>query len=266
MPRPKGSKNKPKGNNTPNGSLTWEQAALSVLRDAGEQLHYTEISDRIMQQSLTRTAGATPTTQANVALQSLVRDHRMNRVSPGVYALPEIAEKTEREAEAEAEAVASPLHDRLAVEAYGLHWHRDDVNWNMQEPRLWGDSGGSPIDFADQDAIYLLHFGNEIAYVGQTKSRSGNAGLYNRLKSHHTERRKTVRWDTFSWFGFRPVRDNGQLGSSPAKAEITEVIDVIEAILIEGVMPRLNMRRGEGIRRWEGNQYFPFNPNRGSRP
>ena len=237
-------------------NFTWEQAAFHVLEEAGEPLHYTEVGDRIAKQGLTRSVGAKPANQANVALHKLVEDERIQKVGRGLFAIPEIALPV-AEAESSEAIVSDP--GRLTVNAYGLYWSRSLVDWEATtNARLLGNAGGPPVNFADQDGIYLLHTGNEVVYVGQSRTPNSQAGLFGRLKSHHTDYRKTDRWDTFSWFGFRPVDgETGDLLPAPETATIGDVINIIEAIFIEGLMPRLNMRRGEGSKEWlEANQYF----------
>ena len=245
---------------TTQGTLTWDNAVLHVLGEADAPLHYTEVGARVAQQGLTRSVGANPAAGAMSALRNLLKDAKVVAVvgQRGVYALPAIAQKVAAAAEAQEVAETSP--DRLIVNAYGLYWSRSLVNWDAaatsNDARLLGSAGGNPVDFADQDGIYLLHNGNEITYVGQSYTPNTEAaGLYSRLLSHHKDSRKSDRWDTFSWFGFRPVDDNGQLLQTPETATIRDVIDLLEGIFIEGLMPRLNMRRGDGAKAWESNLY-----------
>lgn len=242
------------------GTMTWEQAVLFVLQDAGEPLHYTAVGTRIARQNLTRSVGANPAAGAMSTLRNLLKDNRVSNVvgQRGFYALPDIARDVA--AVVEAQEVEETTPGRLVVNAYGLYWSRSLVNWEAaptsSSARILGTAGSDPVNFADQDGIYLLHNGNEIAYVGQSYTPSSDrAGLYSRLRAHHNDSRKSDRWDSFSWFGFRPVDDNGNLSQVPESANIKDVIDLIEGILIEGIMPRLNMRRGEGVKAWETNLY-----------
>ena len=208
---------------------------------------------------LTRSVGATPTQQASVALRSLLKQENIEQVGR-LYASKEVASRARQDAETRADTQYEAATDtsRLSVKAYGLHWRRNLVDWSPTQGKLLGSSGSTPIDFADQDGIYLLHNGNEITYAGQSRTPSSRTGLYNSLRSHHNDGRKTDRWETFSWFGFRPVdNESGQLLEAPETATIEDVINLIEAIFIESLMPRLNMRSGEGAKEWlEDNQYF----------
>ena len=224
-------------------------------------MHYREIANQIVSSNLTKSVGATPAHQANSALRSLVKAGKVAALEgAGMYALPEVANKERQHAEAEDDADFEAATDtnRLTVKAYGLYWSRALVDWDPANGRLLGSAGSTTIDFADQDGVYLLHSGNEIAYVGQSYTPNQTTpGLYGRLRSHHTDFRKTDRWDSFSWFGFKPVDSESQtLLPTPNTATAKEVFNLLEAILIEGLMPRLNMRAGEDTKEWlKDSQY-----------
>ena len=105
------------------------------------------------------------------------------------------------------------------------------------------------MDFADQDGIYLLHHASEIVYVGKTHTTKSDRGLYGRLRVHNKDARKSGRWDAFSWFGFRAVNhETGDLEEPPESVPAKDAITLTETILIECLMPRLNVRSGEHIR------------------
>ena len=245
------------------GSLTWEQAVFRVLEEAGEPMHYRAVAERNVEQGLTRSVGATPPGQANAALRSLMKQGTVAEADgAGMYALSEIVQQERQEADQAEDDAAAALSDdsRMTVKAYGLYWNRNQVDWNpspnSRQAQLLGDAGSGPVNFADQDGIYLLHSSNETVYAGQSYTPNTDAaGLYGRLRSHHRSNRKADGWDTFSWFGFRPVSAERKLLPTPDNANAKDVIDLIEGILIEGLMPRLNMRRGEGAKDWEPNLY-----------
>ena len=238
--------------------LTWDQAVLHILEEARQPLHYIDVSDRIVAQRLTRSFGATPANTTNATLSRLIEKGRVTKIRPGLFALSTNVGKGVQEEQGDVEWT-DPDARPLTVNAYGLNWKRDLVDWAAKgNGCLWDHAGGTDVDFADQDGIYLLLSGNEVVYVGQSRTLQSPAGLYNRLKSHHTDFRRTTRWDSFSWFGFRPVdSESGDLLQALEIATIDDVINIIEAIFIEGLMPRLNMCRGEGTKEWlEANQYF----------
>ena len=245
------------------GKLTWQQAAIEVLKTEGKPLRTTDVGALIAERQLTASVGAAPTQQASVALRTLLKTGEIRQVGK-LYALPEIADQAIKAAAAEADAdyEASTDENRLTVKAYGLYWSRNFVDWSLANGRLLGRStvATETVDFADRDGIYLLHNGNEVAYVGKSYTPASTAqhGLYRRLKDHNEHHRRTDRWDTFSWFGFGPVDpEDGRLLPAPGNATLSDVINRVEAILIEGLMPRLNMRAGEDSKEWlEPSQYF----------
>ena len=241
--------------------ISWRDSIRAVLRDAKEPLDYNVVTRLIGERELRTLTGATPERTVNKELQGMVEDGEVVRTSTGHYAFADKARLFQNAAIArivEAEAAADDTL-RLTVKAYGLYWGRNLVDWEPASGQLLGSGGAGVrhVDFAGQDGIYLLHSGNEIVYVGQS-FRYSATGLYGRLRAHHTDPRKTDRWDTFSWFGFRPIDpDSGDLLQAPEKADLADVINLVEAILIEGLLPRLNMRAGEDSKEWLGSaQYF----------
>ena len=103
-------------------------------------------------------------------------------------------------------------------------------------------SGSDTINFADQDAVYVLYDRDRAVYVGRTTS----GGLFTRLKAH-TSGRFANRWDRFSWFGFREPVDDGSLRPSVASFPTSAVIEAMEAIMIETLEPPQNRRRGDNF-------------------
>lgn len=124
-----------------------------------------------------------------------------------------------------------------------MFWERSKVDWRT-EPRILGKQQpeSKPIDFCKQIGVYLLHDPQGVVYAGRTKDQN----LGRRLCQHTADRLKG-RWDRFSWFGIYPVEDNGDLriNADFSKLNIDVVIATLEAVLIEGLEPRQNRRRGD---------------------
>ena len=122
------------------------------------------------------------------------------------------------------------------------------MSWDTGRRELLGRKTrtAQAVNFADQAGVYLLHSWNEIVYVGKTNRNKSKNGLYDRLKEHHTSVRKNDRRNTFSWFGFKAVQGNGELGEEPDNCNFDDIVDVIETIFIEALLPRLNMQSGSG--------------------
>lgn len=139
----------------------------------------------------------------------------------------------------------------LAVTSFGIYWDRE-AERNTTE--LYGehlpDSAGKKqtgvVNFANQHAVYLLHHDREIIYVGRTVC------LASRLHEHTTSATLHDRWDRFSWFGFREVvhdGSGGRLGEPqlPTGFSVSDLMSVVEGILIEAVEPRNNRQGVKGF-------------------
>jgi len=229
------------------GSLGWKEATVKVFENAGEPLHYTEIAEAIAEQQLRNEFGATPASSVNAAISmSLQNDGDSSpfvRVSRGFYSL--------RETQSPAEAVgAQPERTRSAdetglINAFGMFWSRDKVLW-ATKPRLLGkqQSGSTPVDFSGQRGVYLLYDGRDVVYVGRTTDQPLGVRL-----NQHIGDRLNGRWDRFSWFGVCRVGDDGALSTQAAETySLESLIVTMEALLIEGLEPPQNRKRGDDFR------------------
>ena len=129
----------------------------------------------------------------------------------------------------------------MPIKNYGLNWNRKTA----ERIGLWGKRPGEKaVYFRDQIGIYTLEKNGIIIYVGQTGTGKG-AGLRRRLKDH--VKKKDKKWDSFSWFGVRPVRrTTGTLVTTPKVHMNTgAVIKDIEALAIALVQPRENLKSGK---------------------
>lgn len=135
------------------------------------------------------------------------------------------------------------------IEAYGLFWDASDVDWakasasaNLLGIPAW-QKKADPINFAKQSGIYVLYDGHKIIYVGQVGS--GKVKLYGRLRGHRHDS-LAGRWDHFSWFGLRKVTGAGKLGNEKKikAAQLTTILNQMEAILIAAAEPTLNKQGG----------------------
>ena len=107
--------------------------------------------------------------------------------------------------------------EETIISSFGMFWRREEVEWTSSNLQLLGvlrekdDSApvnSAPVNFSQQIGLYLLYDGREVIYVGRAKT--GNSTLGARLYAH-TKDRLSARWDRFSWFGFLPVSENGEL-------------------------------------------------------
>lgn len=223
--------------------LSWHEAIVEVLEEAKEPLHYTRIAEEIALQELRHNLGATPATSvASVVSTSLNSDgdrSPFERVSRGVYRLRGQTPTTAQDPLPSSEDEP----DLGLINAFGMYWLRDRVFW--EKPNLLGQQqqGSNCVDFSEQRGVYLLHDRREVIYVG----RATDQAMGKRLRQHTTDR-LGGRWDRFSWFGVLTVTPEGTLASGSSETyNIENLIATLEALLIEGLEPRQNRKRGDGF-------------------
>jgi hypothetical protein len=224
--------------------LGWKEAIEKVLAKHGEPMHYTDITQAIAEEGLKTKVGATPAASvAAIISMSLQNDGDKSpflKISRGVYAL----KPTKGTAIAKTAPPPEEEDETGFINAFGMYWQRVNVLWTAT-PKLLGQQqlGSQPVDFCQQKGVYLLHDGSKVVYVGRTTDQP--LGL--RLKQH-TSDRLNGRWDRFSWFGVFSVQDDGDLSSSPPDAfNIDNLIATMEAVLIEGLEPPQNRKRGDDL-------------------
>jgi len=226
--------------------LGWKEAIIEVLKAANAPMHYSDIAEEIFKRGLRTEPTATPpATVAATIGQSFKNDQEHSpfiRVSRGVYALRGIQKEALAIAQEELAETESSEVTGL-VNAFGMFWDRAKVHW-VTQPFILGQqqAGSKPVDFCDQRGVYLLHDSQGVVYVG----RATDQALGRRLQQH-TSDRLTGRWTRFSWFGVYPVAEDGTLKTSAAfsKVDVNVVIATMEAVLIEGLEPRQNRKRGD---------------------
>jgi hypothetical protein len=83
-----------------------------------------------------------------------------------------------------------------------------------------------------------------VIYVGRTTDQPLGTRLF-----QHTFDRLNTRWDRFSWFGLWPVTPDGKLEPANFKdLNANLIIATMEALLIEGLEPPQNRKRGDEFR------------------
>jgi hypothetical protein len=224
--------------------LSWRQAIIKVLEGAREPLHYSQIAEEVAKQGLRKKLGATPAASVNAELSTSLKsegeESPFERVSRGVYRLrgqePNVTGKAPLPTEEDEPETG-------LINAFGMYWFRDRVLW--QKPRLLGQQqqGSLTVDFSEERGVYLLHDRREVVYVGRTTDQA----MGQRLKQHTTDR-LSGRWDRLSWFGILPVKPDGSLASGPSeKFNIENLLATMEALLIEGLEPPQNRKKGDGF-------------------
>jgi len=222
----------------------WKEAIVTILSKSAEPMHYMEIAQAIATQGLKSKFGATPAASVNAAITISFQEEGENspflRVSRGYYTLKQKATSPPGK-------TAAPIKEEVDetgfINAFGMYWQRSKVNWATTTPKLLGQQplGSKEVDFCPEKGIYLLHDGSRVVYVGRTVDRP--LGL--RLREH-TYDRLNGRWDRFSWFGiFRATEDGNLATNVPEAFNIGNLIATMEALMIEGLEPPQNRKRGD---------------------
>jgi hypothetical protein len=228
----------------PARELTWHQSIQQVLDEAGQPLHYGEIADLIVQKKLRKSTGATPAQTVNSVISSDINigHEKYIRVDGGVYALRAWLEKSSSNKNNDSLSnFTSNDDDTGAIKAFGMYWERSQIDWDS--PKVYGRQEGADqsVDFSSQIGVYLLHDRERVIYVGRAED-----AILKRLIAHTTGRFGN-RWDRFSWFGICAVGQDGKLAKPADSWAKHDVIQTMEAVLIECMEPAQNRRRGDNL-------------------
>lgn len=236
-------------------SLPWREAIITVLKEAKQPMHPAEIADAVAERGLRGgdELGATPAATVGARIYSSLKTEgtaspflRTGKASFALrssnHAQAQLIDKQAIEQEeAESKAESTGL-----VNAFGMFWDRSKVDWTHQPPLLGQQQSNSTVvNFCDQRGVYLLHDMQGVVYVGRVTTQTLGHRLF-----EHTKDRLSGRWNRFSWFGVYPVQESGVLNTSPdfSKLDIDVVIVTMEAVLIEGLEPRQNRKKGDEFR------------------
>lgn len=233
--------------------MSWKKAVERVLLDADESMHYTSIADEITERKLVKTVGATPANTVNSTIAVSLRDDKgkspFERVGRGLYTLRNKKDKRalrRKNKSEDAEEIIRDVEEETGlINAFGMYWSRNKVFW-QSKPKLLGYQNNSDetVDFSNQIGVYLLFDGRNVVYVGKASQES----LGKRLSSH-TKDRLSGRWNRFSWFGIYQVTSKGRLNEEQ-QFNFTPgiLLTTIEAVLIEGLEPPQNRKRGDDFK------------------
>lgn len=228
--------------------LGWREAAIEALKIAQTAMHYTDIAEAIVIGGFRSEVGATPAISVNVAIRKSIKEDGdaspFVLVGRGMYALRHKLASTPPPAMVVEEA-QEDLDETGLINAFGMYWSRSYVLWSPT-PRILGQQQleSTSVDFCHQRGVYLLHDGRSVVYVGRTTDQP----LGVRLRQHVADR-LNGRWDRFSWFGTMTVNETGSLvAPSNATFNLDLLIVTMEALLIEGLEPPQNRKRGDDFR------------------
>lgn len=226
--------------------LTWRKAIEKVLSEAAGALHYKDLTDKIIEEGLRISLGATPSRTVNAHITTAIKNEGegcpFQKIGKGLFIWKATGSEQKHIAPVkETEEEEEVQYD--IISSFGMFWRREAVEW-VATSKILGmqQIGADAVNFCKQIGIYLLYDGREVIYVGRTKDRSLGKRLY-----EHTIDRLSTRWDRFSWFGLLPVSDKGVLGEMPETFPADKMIPAMEAILIEALEPRQNRKRGDDL-------------------
>lgn len=138
----------------------------------------------------------------------------------------------------------------VMIRSYGEFWYPDLVHWGTQggtKGSLQGEWGPkrslTQVDVWDQQGIYVLHHEWSVVYIG----KADKTPLGVRIRLHRSDH-LAGKWDSFSWYGIRGVKQDGSLGAEMQSKTVSrsDLISTLEAILIATNNPPQN-RRSETI-------------------
>lgn len=227
--------------------MPWRRAVLKVLSEATEPLHYSEIAQRILDNGLRQQGGATPAATVAATISVHLQEDLV-RVDRGVYALAASSPSRTSDDDSvisEEDASGGNSDSTGFLNALGMFWRREEVDWEQRGQVLLGAQlkASQSVNFAAQVGVYILYAGDRVVYVGRITQPRLGPRLWD-----HTRDRLAGRWDRFSWFGVRAVEEDGSLGDVPVgKFAVDLLVATMEALLIEGLEPPQNRRRGDGF-------------------
>lgn len=229
--------------------LTWKKAIEKVLGESPGAVHYKDITEKIIEDGLRTSLGATPAATVSAQLTQAMKNMKdkcpWQKVGKGLYIWKAKAGITEPAATTPTVQDIEDTEEKQyeVISSFGMFWRREAIEWTTT-PRLLGTQqiGAASVDFSQQKGIYLLYDGREVIYVGRATERPLGRRLY-----EHTLDRLSSRWDRFSWFGVLPVSETGSLGILPDTFTASRLLPALEAILIEALEPRQNRKRGDDL-------------------
>ena len=167
------------------------------------------------------------------------------------------------------------------IQFYGLYWKKKYFKAQSEQNQLLGIpfrktgrgkySPNAPrsdgcLNFWEQKGVYILYNSDLIpVYAGQAggvrnydkNKPSGLNGIGRRLRDHANGKYKHG-WKYFSWFGFldtkiketRNTNSNDRMNvewieGNEKKFDLNSLLNSMEAIVIEGFIPRFNARGGD---------------------
>jgi hypothetical protein len=153
--------------------MLWLDAIRTVLQAASGPMHYTDITNDIIDRDLRPEGiGATPANTVNANLTYSINNEGANspfvRVGRGLYALRQAQAAALNAPEPADEQTGASSQTTGVVNAFGMFWERSKVLWK-NNPKILGQqqTGSTEVDFCQQKGVYLLHDSQGVVYAGR---------------------------------------------------------------------------------------------------
>jgi hypothetical protein len=241
-------------------NLSWRKAVIEVLKASDKPMSSAEIVAAIKERQLREVTGNTPEATIGALIYTSMQEDGENspfiQKAPNEFAFNQTSKFTSAMPQPNAEITSEDNEEKPKkitgiIRAFGMYWRRDYVVWKTT-PRIIGFRSGKKMDFCNQRAIYLLHDGSQLVYVGRALDRPLGTRLL-----EHSNGRLNGRWDRFSWFGLLNLSEDGKLldeGLKNFTANGNDIIVTMEALLIEALEPKQNRRGGDTFKGIEYTQ------------
>lgn len=250
--------------------MKWIDAIVKVLQNNKQDngvyapMHYSDITDAIIQQNLRETYGITPKNTANAYMST--RPDLFNSLGGGFYGLTQAGinyevdnknkSRDNKEVDAEDAQINSKINQEIEkaneskiIKIFGMFWDRTKIEWRRGKMKGRQNVGSEVVDFKDVRGLYVLYDGREVIYVGQALKTP----ILKRLKDH-TKDRLSGRWNRFSWFSIDGINPDGTIFKVDKRIsmDLEHLIDALEGIMIEGLEAPQNRRQGNNF----GDEYI----------
>lgn len=226
-------------------------------------MHYSDITNAIIDRNLRKTYGITPQNTVNAYMST--HPDLFACLGGGYYGLSQAgiayAENNINKAndakdsdveDVQADQIKEEIekeNESKIIKLFGMFWDRSKIEWGRGRMRGRQNTRSVAVDFKDVRGIYVLYDGREAIYVGQALKTP----ILKRLKDH-TKDRLSGRWNRFSWFSIDGINQDGTIAVADKKFPISldNLINALEGIMIECLETSQNRKQGDDF----GDEYI----------
>ena len=137
--------------------LTWRRAIEKVLSEASGAIHYKDLTERIIEEGLRTSLGATPTATVSAFLTTALKregnECPWRKVGKGLYIWKmnaTIAQPAEQIPSTTEEPEDEEQYE--VISSFGMFWRREGIEW-ISSTKILGmqQIGAEPVDFSKRD-------------------------------------------------------------------------------------------------------------------